>query len=160
MNDIKSDIVQLNRDLADRLRTLGAMFTDFGTEEGAERLLGALVADDGRDFHDLIGRYDLPKFPELGMCVWVREVLDSVLLTPNVDEHCALRSDLTPHERIMVLALAGKHGLLITEPLGGQAIAPGPFLDALNALHLVNCEPDSSHSRPLNLLGPHRRFCV
>lgn len=160
MNDIKSDIVQLNRDLADRLRNLGAMFTDFGTEEGAERLLGALVADDARDLHELIGRYDLPKFPELGLCVWVREVLDSVLLTPNVDEHCALRPDLTPRERIMVLALAGRHNVLVTEPLGGQAIAPGPFLDALKALQLVNCEPDTSRTGPLNLLGPHRRFCV
>jgi hypothetical protein len=160
MNGIESDIVRLHQDLADRLRLLGAMFTDLATERGAEQLLSSLVADDADAFQELIGRYELPTFPELGLCVWVREVVDSVLLTPHVDDTCALRSDLTPREKLSVLAIAAKHGILLTEPFGQGSIAPGPFLDELKARKLVHCTPTANNSGPLNLLGPPQRFCV
>jgi hypothetical protein len=160
VSEIESDVMVLYQELAHRLRTLGAMFTDLATEDGAERLLGSLVADDPRDLRELIGRYDLPKFPELGLCVWVREVLDSVLLTPNVDQRCAIRPDLTPHERLSVLLIAGKHAVLLIEPFDEQTIAPGPFLDELKARKLVNCKPTSASTGPLNLLGPPHRFCA
>ena len=136
------------------------MFSDLGTEEGAERLLGGLVADDASEFHELIDQYDLPDFPQLGLCVWVREVLDSVLLTPNVDEYRKILSTLTPHQRLMVLAIAGRHKTLLIQPLEGQAVAPGDFLDELKKNNLVECVAASAHARPLSLLGPYERFCV
>jgi hypothetical protein len=160
MTEIDSDIKRLHEDFADRLRVLGAMFTDLGTEKGAERLLGSLVADDAGEFHALIDGYDLPDFPKLGKCVWVREVLDSVLITPNVEETCSILATLTPHQRVMVLAIARKHEVFLIEPVEGQAVAPSPFLDDLKANNLVTCPPTGVHVRPLSLLGPYERFCV
>ena len=160
MTEIDSDIERLHQDLADRLRALGAMFTDLATEKGAQRLLGSLVADDGREFHELIDGYDLPDFPKLGKCVWVREVLDSVLITPNVEQVCTILTTLTRQQRMMVVAIARKHEILLIEPVEGQAVAPGPFLDELNANHLVDCKPTGVNVRPLSLLGPYERFCV
>src|SRR6266536_5419894 len=98
MTEIEPDIERLHQGFADRLRALGVMFTNLGTEEGAERLLGSLVADDAGEFHELIDGYDLPDFPILGKCVWVREVLDSVLITPNVEETCTILTTLTPQQ--------------------------------------------------------------
>jgi hypothetical protein len=160
MSDIESDVKSLHQDFADRLRALGAMFTDLGTEEGAERLLGSLVTDDGSEFHELIDGYALPNFPKLGKCVWVREVLDSVLIKPNVEEICTILATLTPQQRVMVLAIARKHTIFLIEPIEGQAVAPGSFLDELNADSLVTCKPTGVHVRPLSLLGPYERFCA
>ena len=128
MAAVESDIERLNRDSPRRLMALGAMFSELGTDEGAERLLRSLVADEPNEFHEIIDRYDLP-VPELGRCVWVRQVLDSVLLTPNVDEVCTILSNLTPEQRLMVLAIASKHTVFVIEPVAGQQVAPGPFLD-------------------------------
>jgi len=87
-------------------------------------------------------------------------VLDSVLLTPNVDEVCAILSNLTPEQRLMVLAIANKHTVFVIEPIAGQQVAPGPFLDELKEHHLVDCSTGGGHQRPLSLLGPYERFCV
>jgi hypothetical protein len=160
MAELESDIERLHRDFGQRLRALGAMFSDLGTDEGAARLLRSLVADDADEFHELIDRYDLPDFPTLGRCVWVREVMDSVLLTPNVDEVCTIASNLTPQQRLTLLAIARKHLVLLIEPLEGQAVAPGPFLDELKEHHLADCKQTSGHVKPLSLLGPYERFCV
>jgi hypothetical protein len=155
----ESDIERLNRDFAQRLSALGAMFGELGSDENAQRLLRSLVADDPGEFHEIIDRYDLP-VPELRRCVWVRQVLDSVLLTPNVDEVCSIISNLTPEQRLMVLAIANKHTVLVVEPFAGQQVAPGPFLDELKENHLVDCTAGGGHRRPLSLLGPYERFCV
>jgi hypothetical protein len=160
MNDLHGDLEQLQADLADRLRVLGALFTDLGTEEGAGRLLGSLVAEDSTELNALLDNYDLSHVPRLGRCVWVREVLDSVLATTGTSDRCSLRPDLTARERLEVLALARNYQVLFVGPPGEAVISPGPFLDELKKRHLVTCLNGTTSSGPLGLLGPPTLFCV
>ena len=160
MNSSDDMLAQLKGDLVERLRVLGGMFTDLANDEGAERLLSGLVAEDSTELQNLLGDYGLPQLPGIGTCVWVRSVLDSVLTTPNVNERCTLRTDLTADERLLALAIAARYSVLIVGEPGGQYIAPGPLLDELEARHLVTCGSTTTHSSLLGLLGPYERFCV
>lgn len=76
------------------------MFKDVGTEEGADRLLGSLVAEDSTELNGLVDNYAFSQFPRLGRRIWVREVLDSVLATTGTSDRCSLRTDLTALERV------------------------------------------------------------
>src|SRR5262245_40988370 len=106
MSDLGPEAGELVEVLASRLRVLGQLFTDLGNSKGAARLLESLLADDPAAFHKIIDRFDLPPFPLQGRCVWVRQVLDDVLLTPTVQERCTLRDDLTVAEQVAVIRIA------------------------------------------------------
>ena len=65
------------------------MFTDLGTEEGAAQLLACVVAEDSTELNGLLDNYGFPQFPRLGLCVRVREILDSVRATTETDSRSA-----------------------------------------------------------------------
>jgi len=161
MSELGIEFEEIQKELAYRLRVLGKMFTELGNERGAAGLLKSLLADDPSDFHQLLERYDLPQFPLQGKCVWIRQVVDDVLLSPNVTERCVLRADLTAQEKAAVLRIAARHLVLFVDgELGGQVIAPGPLLEDLKLGGFVTCTEGLRTSRPFSLLGPYEQHCV
>jgi hypothetical protein len=164
------DIDTLYEDLAGRFRALGQLFDQFGSRDGAHKLVDSLISEDGAAFNRLIEPVDIPSIPQLGICAWVREIIDRVVVTPTRVEVCVLREDLTPEERALYLSIAMRHGAVIplTEAqeaimtLGqGPEIPPGPFLEELKANGLVHCDDKDKHDvSTVVVLGKPERVCV
>src|SRR5262245_52708116 len=89
----------LNRDTAGRFKALSRLFGQLGSQEGAQRLLESLISGDDQSFGRLIEPLEIPDFPKLGKCFWVREIVERILVTPTgVVDDCWLRDNLTPQE--------------------------------------------------------------
>ena len=144
-----SNLNHLYQDLAGRFKALSRLFGQLGSQEGAQRLLESLISGDTEAFVRLIEPLEIPDFPQLGKCFWVREVVERVVVTPTgFVEECWLRDNLTPEERALYLQIAFRHrqgrpiggAMEVTLRAGHSVIPPGPFLDELKANGLVACE--------------------
>lgn len=166
----EANLDTLYQDLAGRFRALGQLFDQLGSRDGAQALVDSLISEDGSAFNRLIEPLDIPDFPQLGKCFWVREIIDRVVANPTLVEVCVLRDDLTPQERVLYLSIAMRHGtaMPLTEAqnammtLGqGPEIPPGPFLEELKANGLVTCDQQVKYDVSTVLtLGIPERVCV
>jgi hypothetical protein len=160
----------LYKDLAVRFSGLSQLFGQLGTPEAVADLFASLVSDDAEPFNKFIDPFEIPV---LGKCLWVREVIERVVVTPTgLVQECWLRDDLTPAERWLYIRIAMRHRQLTPVGVGvgtptfqiieGHAIIPpGPFLDELQANGLVTCETRMTYetSTVLGFSKPER-VCI
>jgi hypothetical protein len=172
MEESNAGFDSLAEDLAGRFRALGRLFDQLGSKEAAHKLLDSLISEDAATFNQLIEPLDIPNIPELGKCVWVREIIDRVVVTPTLVEVCVLRDDLTPAERALYLSIAIRHAhgplvdlteaeLVLTTLGDDQGIPPGPFLEELKANGLVTCSSRVKYEvSTVLVLGKPEKVCV
>lgn len=146
--DDRVELPALYADLAARFRSLSTVFAEFGSPEGAERLMRSLIEPDPKQF----GRWtDQLDFPMVGKCVWLQGVIERVLTRwTGKKTVCWIRENLTAAERGLLFTLIIRYqlgrlgGSAATDPgmtVNGHPIIPeGPFLDALRANNLVTCQ--------------------
>ena len=156
-------------DLAERFGTLSQLFRQLSSPNATQELINSLVAGDAEAFGRII---DGVKFPTLGKCFWVWEVIERVISTPTgFVEECSLRNDLTPAEWGLYLSIAFRHRHM--QPVaktmevtlevhdGRHIIPPGAFLDELKANGLVECALRMTYDTSTTLLpGKPERLCV
>src|SRR5438876_1144137 len=90
-----SSVESFYDDLAGRFRALSQFFGQLGSREAAQQLLESLISGDAKTFARLIEPLEIPNFPQLGKCFWIREIIERLVVTPAglVDE-CWVRDDL------------------------------------------------------------------
>jgi hypothetical protein len=149
MKTPETNLAELYEELADRFAGLSKLFEHLGTPEAVSELFASLVADNPEPFDKLIASFE---FPLLGKCLWVRDLIERVIVTPTgFVQECWLRDDLTPAERWLYIRISLRHRQLTPMDVGvgtptfqvleGRTIIPpGPFLDELKANGLVICE--------------------
>jgi hypothetical protein len=127
----------------------------------ARGIVTSVISGDGEAFNRLID-IDLP-IPPLSRCYWLRELVE-IVVPPELQEVCRLRTDLTEEERIPYFRILLRCGHRVVVDEGGRAVVdsvipPGPCLEALRAASLVEC-PQEPVGGGLRLVpGPIRRYC-
>jgi hypothetical protein len=171
MERVEADFESLYEDLAGRFGALGRIFGQLETQGAARQLLEAIITGDPEALTRLIEPAEIPKWPQLGKCYWLKAIIERVVQTPVLVEVCVLRDDLNPTERVEYFNIAIRYGTpilvreveLLLQSLGkGPEIPPGPFLDELKARGLVMCKTEVKYdvSTIQGAFGKPERICL
>jgi len=166
---IETSISELSDEFARRVGALADLFASWRQPEVARAVIESMISGDGEAFRDLQGDLD---FPTLGRCLWLSEIIETI--TPSTaEEVCRLRTDLSPDERRLYLALYLYYRQRGQMPLieaarsatlygisPGPVVPPGPFLTALKAAGLVTCAPELAEGGVGFVIGPPERVCI
>jgi hypothetical protein len=168
MKEDDFNLDSLYQDLAGRFRALSGLFGQLGSQEAVQQLLENLVTGDAEAFARLIEPVEIPNFPPLGKCFWLREIFEDIIETPTMAEVCRLRQDLTIEERWLFIRIARQHGahILLSDPNlampgEGLEIQPGLFLEDLKANGLVTCKLEEKiEVSTILVFGNPEQFCI
>ena len=150
----------LYEELAGRFRALSQFFGHLGTKDSTERLFESLMSGDPKVFARLIEPLDVPGIPPLGKCVWLQEILERAVVSPESRRVCRLRSDLRGGEWRLLATITSRHPVLASW-LTGSEIPPGPFLAELEANGLVNCKDEPTKKVSfVPVLGRPENICL
>lgn len=170
---VRAAMEQVADDVAVRFGALADLFTSWREPKVARQVVDSLLAADGNSFRGLFDNFELPM---LGVCPWIREVIEVVVATIETVTVWRLRTNLTPAEKQLYLMLAlqfrqsngtsphviSSGQMLITNPPGpGPLIPSGLFLNALIAAGLVVSSEEAVENAGLQqVLAPWGRVCV
>jgi hypothetical protein len=138
----------------------------FSTDESAHALIDSLLGSDPERFNQFLDGFDVPDFPPLEKCYWVRELIDVVGMNYVEVIEWFLRDDLSPQERILYFRIAVRHRQAVpleeaggaSQQIGTGPIPEGPFLEELKANNLVEPVKRLADAHPP--LGPPSRVCL
>jgi len=168
LNDsiVERSITELSESFARNVGAIGDLFSRWREPEVARKVMESVIAGDGAAFRDL-GDLDLP-IPPLNICIWLFELIEKVAPIDTVDV-CRLRTDLSREEFARYVAIVWEFRRRGELPpvdaasgsgLIGPVIPPGPFLTALKAEKLVNCEKEQIGGGLALAPAKPSRFCA
>lgn len=134
---------QAAADFAARAGALADLLQRWRRPALARTVLASLLDADGDTFRELLRDFDPPL---AGKCWWLRDVVQKIVADVEFRSVWHLRTDLSAGERRLYLRLALQHrhcgGPTLSDAGDGSTgtlVAPGPFLEALQAEGLVAC---------------------
>jgi hypothetical protein len=181
---IEETMAEVSARFARNIGTVADLFTRWREPEVARAVLDSVLTRDGRGFRELLGldpdppvpdplpdpanppSPEIPEFP--GFCSVVFEVVEKLVPTEQAWV-CRLRTDLSPGERILFIAIAKRCGYVVDTPPGsgftviggpGPIVPEGPCLQALVAAGLVKCGWEPVDNGVAIQFGPPTDVCA
>jgi hypothetical protein len=166
MKDHRRTFDDFVHDFAARCEAASGFLGQFSTYEPARALIDSLLGSDAERFNRFLDGFDVPEFPPLEKCYWIREVIDTVGMDYVTVTEWFLRDDLSPEERVLYFTIALRYRQAVpfeeeggvSQQIGTGPIPEGPFLEELKANNLVKPVDRLVEAHPP--LGPPTRVCL